>query len=206
MLATTTASRPGPAEPELQPDSRRPGGMHMPTRTQRAGLAAATLLLAGCSSLGFPDSGANSGSGQGGNGVAPAPGGPGIVAPGGGGGIDPGQGAAPSPETPAPGQVNLHPVSVWKAEPTIDGRHVTVLLSWWSGVPPCSVFDSVVIARDGSTISLTPREGSAPGSADVACPAIAKETSTVVDLGELDPGTWTLRTSGDLAPITITIR
>ncbi len=194
------------ARTEPENGGLRQGSMQMPTRAQRAALVAATILLAGCSSLGFPDSGANSGSGQGGNGVAPAPGGPGIIAPGGGGGVDPGQGAAPSPETPSPGQVNPRPVSVWKAEPTIDGRHVTVLITWWGGVPPCSVFDSVTIARDGSTISLTPREGSAPGSADVACPAIAKETSTVVDLGELDPGTWTLRTSGDLAPITITIR
>ena len=153
-----------------------------------------------------PIPGPTAASGQGGNGAAPAPGGPGIVAPGGGGGSDPGPGATPLPETPTPGQVNPRPVSVWKAEPTIDGRHVTVLISWWSGVPPCSVFDSVVIARDGSTISLTPLEGSAPGSADVACPAIAKETSTIVDLGELDPGTWTLQTSGDLAPITIKIR
>lgn len=122
----------------------------------------------------------------------------------GGAGVDP---ATPSIEVPVPGQVNPMPVSVWKMEPAVNGRHVTVLLTWWSGIAPCSVLDSVEVIRDGTTISLTPREGSDPKAAggQVACPAIAMLRGTIVDLGDLEPGTWILAPNGDLAPAAITI-
>ena len=45
----------------------------------------------------------------------------------------------------------------------------------------------------------------APGDGQLACSAIAMLRGTMVDLGELAPGTWTLVANGDLAPITITI-
>ena len=76
--------------------------------------------------------------------------------------VDP---ATPSIEVPVPGQLNPVPVNVWKMEPAVNGRHVTVLLAWWSGIAPCSVLDSVEVIRDGTTISLTPREGSDPKAA-----------------------------------------
>jgi hypothetical protein len=130
----------------------------------------------------------------------------GVVVPDPGGGGDPADGSRPSIETPVPGQLNPTPVSVWKMEPSVDGRHVTVLLSWWSGVAPCSVLDSVDVSRDGTTITMTPREGTDPNAGNqVACPAIAMLRGTIVDLGELEPGTWTLVANGDLAPVTITV-
>lgn len=141
--------------------------------------------------------------------VAPDPvvgGGDAQPAPG-GVGPDPANPATPSIEVPVPGQQKPVPVNVWKIEPAVNGRHVTVLLSWWSGVAPCSVLDSVEVIRDGTTISLTPREGSDPKAAggQVACPAIAMLRGTIVDLGDLEPGTWTLAPKGDLAPVAITI-
>jgi hypothetical protein len=144
-----------------------------------------------------PNAGGGGGGGVGGGIVPPAPG---------GGGVDPGDGARPAIEKPVPGQLNPMPVSVWKLQPSVDGHHVTVLLSWWSGVAPCSVLDSVEVARDGTTITMTPREGADPAAGgQLACPAIAMLRGTIVDLGELEPGTWTLAAPGDLAPVTITI-
>jgi len=146
---------------------------------------------------------ANPGGGGGGGNV-----GGGVVvpdpAPGGG---DPGAGQRPSIEEPAAGQLNPVPVGVWTMEPSIDGRHVTVLLSWWSGPAPCSVLDSVDVVREGTTITMTPREGADPaaGGGQLACPAIAMLRGTIVDLGQLAPGTWTLVAHGDLAPIQITV-
>jgi len=170
--------------------------------------------IAACAGWELPDLGANA---PGGVGIAPPnPGaggggggnvGGGVVvpdpAPGGG---DPGTGLLPSIEDPVPGQLNPVPVSVWAIEPSIDGRHVRVLLSWWSGPAPCSVLDSVEVDRAGSTITMTPREGADPAdNGQLACPAIAMLRGTIVDLGELEPGTWTLVANGDLAPITIAI-
>ena len=169
-----------------------------------------SLALAGCSGIGLtgggssgvvspPDPGAGGGAvGGGGVGVAPAP--------GNGGGGDPADGMRPSIETPAPGQVDPRPVTVWKITPNLDGRHLTVLLAWWSGPAPCSVLDSVAIARDGDTFTITPREGSAPAAGgQVACPAIAMLHGTIVDLGDLPAGTYTLAAPGDLAPVVLVV-
>jgi hypothetical protein len=143
----------------------------------------------------------------GGGGAVGNPGGGGDDPAPGGGGVVPGDGMQPSIEKPVPGQLNPVAASVWKLEPSIDGRHVTVLLSWWSGPAPCSVLDSVDIVRDGSTITMTPREGADPAVGNqVACPAIAMLRGTIVDLGDLEPGAYTLIAHGDLAPVTITIK
>jgi hypothetical protein len=182
-------------------------------------LLALTLALAsaGCAGCELPSVGANDpggvgvappnpGGGGGGNVGGGNVGGGGVVpdpAPGGG---DP-NGQRPSIEDPVPGQLNPVPVGVWTIEPSVDGRHVTVLLSWWSGPAPCSVLDSVEVVREGTTITMTPREGAdrAAGDGQLACPAIAMLRGTIVDLGELAPGTWTLAAHGDLAPIQIAV-
>ncbi len=168
-------------------------------------IAALGLVNAGCAGWGLP----GGDDGPGAIGISPPGGGGGgglVAPPPPVGGDDPAGGARPSIETPVPGQRDPAPVNVWKIEPSIDGRDVTVLLSWWSGVAPCSVLDSVEITRAGTMIGLTPREGSDPAAGDqVACPDIAMLHGTIVDLGELEPGTWTLAPSGDLAPLTITI-
>lgn len=183
-------------------------------RVTRLGLlGVVALATAGCG-WEFPGVGADPGAGNGGGAVAPnpvqvdpAPGNGGGWAPNPGGGVDPGAGMAPSIEVPVPGQINPMPVTVWTIEPKVEGRRVTVLLSWWSGPAPCSVLDSVEVARDGTKIKMTPREGADPAAAggQLACPAIAMLRGTIVDLGELDPGTWTLVANGDLAPVSITV-
>jgi hypothetical protein len=49
----------------------------------------------------------------------------------------------------------------------------------------------------------TVREGSA--ARGVACLDIAGYKATLVSLGRLDPGTHTVRTSGDVAPIEVVV-
>jgi hypothetical protein len=53
------------------------------------------------------------------------------------------------------------------------------------------------------TLAKAPIRKAANGTA--ACPAIAMLRGTIVDLGELEPGTWTLAPNGDLAPVQITV-
>lgn len=147
--------------------------------------------------------GAGGGS-SGGSGSAPGGGsGGGVVPPG--PGDDPLDGDATF-VSPIPGQLDPHPVNVQAIRASVDGRHVQVELRWWSGVAPCSVLDSVQVARsDGDrTIGLTVIQGA--GARDVACIDIAQLTATVVDLGDLEPGSWTIRAAGDAAPVVVDIR
>lgn len=158
-----------------------------------------------------PDPGTGQGGGTGGGVVIGGSGtGGGASGPGnpvGGGGATPITGQKPSLETPVPGQLRPAAVNVWAMTPNVVGAHLTVLLEWWSGPPPCSVLDSVRVARDGRAITMTPMEGSdAATQGRVACPAIAMLHGTVVDLGIMPAGTYTLASHGDLAPIEITIR
>jgi hypothetical protein len=164
-----------------------------------------TLAVAACSS-GAASSVPPTSSPNGPPSEQPTPSDPdtGVVSPSdpglGGGGI----GGGDKPVVPRPGTINPRPVSVEKIEPTIDGRHVTVKLTWTSGVEPCYVLDSVEVQRDGNAFLLTVLEGA--GQQDVMCIEIAQTKSTIVDLGELDPGTYTIEVaSSDLPPITITV-
>ena len=117
--------------------------------------------------------------------------------------VDPGAGQ-PALVIPRPGQLNPHPVGANLLEPAIDGRHVIVKVTWWSGVEPCNVLDSVTVDRTGNTIVLTLIEGSA--DANAICIELAQQKATIVDLGELEPGEYTISTNlGDAAPVTITV-
>jgi len=78
-----------------------------------------------------------------------------------------------------------------------------VELRWWSGVAPCSVLDSVGVSHDGTAYRLTVNEGSS--GQQVACVDIAQLKATVVDLGDLDPGTYTIKADGDAQPIEVTV-
>lgn len=105
---------------------------------------------------------------------------------------------------PQPGQKDPHPVAVTKLETSVDGRHVLVKVSWYSGIEPCSVLDSVEVKRTGSEISIAPLEGI--GDPNAVCIEIAVLKATIVDLGELDPGTWRITApSGDATPVELTI-
>jgi len=141
------------------------------------------------------------GSGSNGNGGVVAPPG-GIIDPG--GGIDPILGKA-NVVAPVAGLINQHPVSVSLIRATADANGATAELRWWSGVAPCSALDSVQVEKDESakTIKLTVIEGS--GQGDVACIDIAELKATVVDLGALAAGTWSISAEGDAPAITLEV-
>ncbi|HKG56307.1 MAG TPA: hypothetical protein VKA85_03600 [Candidatus Limnocylindrales bacterium] len=122
-------------------------------------------------------------------------------APGGG---DPAPGQ-PTLVLPKPGQKNVHPVGIEQIEARVAGRHVVLNARWWSGVEPCSVLDSVAVKQDGRTFTISVREGS--GADGVACIDIAMLKATPIDLGDLDPGTYTIVAGdgGQAPPITVTV-
>jgi hypothetical protein len=117
--------------------------------------------------------------------------------------IDPGAGQ-PMLVRLQPGRANPHPVVPIAVQASVDGRHVLVKLTWYGGVEPCSVLDSVRVERSGTDIALTPVEGSSDPNA--ICIEIALLKATIVDLGELEPGTYRILSPGsDAPPVEITI-
>ena len=134
-----------------------------------------------------------------------AGGGGGAIGGGGGGmGLDPILGQATF-VGPTPGLINQHPVSVQLVRAVADDRGATAELRWWSGVPPCNALDSVQIEKDETarTIKLTVIEGS--GRGDMACIDIAQLKATVVDLGKLAAGTWTISAEGDAPSVELEV-
>jgi hypothetical protein len=106
---------------------------------------------------------------------------------------------------PKPGQLDVHPIPAETLAATAAGRRVTLTIDYTSGVEPCYVLDSIVVAvGDGGTFAITLREGRGPG--DGVCIEIAESKRAIVELGELAPGTYTISdTTGGAAPITITV-
>ncbi len=76
----------------------------------------------------------------------------------------------------------------------MDGRHVVLTAFWWSGVEPCSTLDTIVVAQGVGTFTITLREGHGPG--EVACIDLAQLKATHIDLGDLEPGTYTVADGG----------
>jgi hypothetical protein len=135
--------------------------------------------------------------------------GPSGADPGGGGAGSGGTGvgvappANPTPVNPAAGQP-AHPVVPTALQASVDGQHVLVKVSWYGGVEPCSVLDSVVVKIDGTDIAVTPVEGAS--DLDAMCIEIAVLKATIVDLGDLAPGTYRIASPGSDAPaVEITI-
>jgi hypothetical protein len=188
--------------------------MKTPSASLRLGLAlvaALSITLAACAGAAAPTRPASppasapaSPSPSGGGSASTGPDSP-VGAPsdpGAGGGS--GSGGGDVPLIPRPGTIDPHPVAVEKIERSIDGRHVTVKLTWTSGVAPCYVLDSVIVSRDGNDIALTVVEGSADPNA--MCIELAQTKSTIVDLGELEPGEYTIAaTDSQIPPVTITV-
>lgn len=117
-------------------------------------------------------------------------------------------GGVPDPSgrivVPQPGQLDVHPVAAESLATTVDGRRVVLTITWTSGVEPCYVLDSIVVRRGDHAFAITLREGHGPG--DAVCIEIAETKRAMVDLGELDPGTWTITdTEGGAPPITVAI-
>ena len=105
---------------------------------------------------------------------------------------------------PKPGQLNVHDVAIEQLSARVAGRHVVLNARWWSGVEPCSVLDSVAVSRAAQTITVAVREGTGPGQ--VACIDIAMLKVTAIDLGDLEPGDYTIVASQGSAPgITVSV-
>lgn len=105
--------------------------------------------------------------------------------------------------TPMAGLMDVHRVGATALEASVDGSRLSVTVAWWSGVEPCNVLAGVDVTRDGNTITLTVREGAS--RLDVACIEIAVYKATIVDLGELDPGEYTVAAFGDAPPVRVTL-
>ena len=122
---------------------------------------------------------------------------------GGSGGADPNDGG-PKLVVPQPGTNDPHPVSVETMRVEIEGRRAVVIATWWSGVAPCNQLDTAAVKRDGNDFTIALTEGHAGG--DVACIEIAEEHATAIDLGELEPGAYTVTAQDSTAePVSFTI-
>jgi hypothetical protein len=99
---------------------------------------------------------------------------------------------------PKPGQQQVRDVAIERLDARVAARHVVLNARWWSGVEPCAILDSVAVSRQGATITVAVREGSS--GADVACIDIAMLKVTAIDLGDLDPGDYTIVASQGTAP------
>lgn len=121
--------------------------------------------------------------------------------PPGGGPAGPG---TPELVKPKPGQQMVQPFGAAGLDARVEGRHVVVNARFWSGVEPCSVLDSIDVQRSGQTIDITLLVGTS--DPDAMCVALAVEKVVVVDLGELDPGTYTITSErGDAEPISVEV-
>ena len=174
------AGSPAPT-PGATPDASAPAPTPVPGSTD----GGTSSVVPGAPGSDGPISGGGSdpdtGSGTGGD--------PGIV--------DPGE-PQPTIVTPGAGLAGVHPVGATTLDTATNGRDLAVRVSWWSGVEPCNVLAGVDVVRDGTTFKLTVREGSA-AAPDTACIEIAQYKATIVDLGELEPGTYTITAFGDAA-------
>jgi ABC-type transport system substrate-binding protein len=110
----------------------------------------------------------------------------------------------PTMVVPQPGTLNPHDVAAAGLGALVEGRHIWARLTWWSGVEPCNVLDSITLQRDGTTLRLTIREGTT--DLDAICIEIAMLKATIVDLGEFEPGTYTVSAFGDVPPVTVEVR
>jgi hypothetical protein len=125
------------------------------------------------------------------------------VVSGGVGGVDP-NGSGPKFVLPKPGTQDPHPVSVETLRVELDGRQAIVVATWWSGVEPCYQLDTAAVKRDGNDFTIALTEGH--GGGDVACIEIALEKATAIDLGELEPGEYTVTAQdGTAEPVTFTV-
>jgi hypothetical protein len=105
---------------------------------------------------------------------------------------------------PKPGQLDVHPISATSLSAAVEGRRVVVTVQFASGIEPCSILDSIVVARGAGTFAITLREGHGPGN-DV-CIMIAEIKRAIVDLGELAPGAYTISdATGGATAITVTV-
>jgi hypothetical protein len=150
------------------------------------------------------DPGRDPGGNQGGGTDPGNPGNGGVVIPNPDPGIvDPGE---PQMVAPVAGARMIRDGAASDLRAAVVGRRVTVQVAFWGGVEPCHVLAGVDVVRDGTTITLTVKVGAGPEAGpDIACIEIVVLKATTVDLGELDPGTYTIVAVGDAAPIQVVV-
>jgi hypothetical protein len=121
-----------------------------------------------------------------------------------GNGQEPGVGIVDSELVePQPGQQNVLSIPIEKLEATADGRAVTLMIRWSSGVAPCSVLDQVLLKLGDESVDVTIREGTSDPNA--MCVMMLRAKHTIVSF-ELEPGTYTIRdTEGGAPPIELTV-
>ena len=103
------------------------------------------------------------------------------------------------PVLPKPGRaVNVHPIAADSLSARVDGSTILVKATWWSGVEPCTIFDSIVVDQGEGTYTVTLREGNSPQ--EIACIAIAEQHVTEFEIPNVAAGTWTILDSGGTAP------
>lgn len=103
------------------------------------------------------------------------------------------------PVVPKPGQaINVHPVAAESLSARVDGSTIVVKATWWSGVEPCTIFDSIVVDKGEGTYTVALREGSSPQ--EIACIAIAEQHVTEFEIPDVAAGTWKIVDSGGTAP------
>jgi ABC-type transport system substrate-binding protein len=111
--------------------------------------------------------------------------------------IEPPVGAKPI--VPKPGQaINVHPVSAESLSARVDGSTINVTATWWSGVEPCTILDSIVVDKGDGTYTVTLREGSSPQ--EIACIALAEQHTPEFEIPNVPAGTWKILDSGGVAP------
>jgi hypothetical protein len=169
-----------------------------------AGTLIATLLVAACSSAAAPSappSGAPSPAPSGD--ASQPPDAPVASSPSdGGAGQLPGLGG--KLVVPKPGQLDVHSVPADSLAARVDGSTILVTATWTSGVEPCNVLDTIVVAKGAGTFTITLREGHGPE--EIACIAIAEQHRTEFEIPDVAPGTYTITDSGGLAtPIKVTV-
>lgn len=105
---------------------------------------------------------------------------------------------------PQPGQLDVRDIPIELLEADVDERSVTLRITFTSGVEPCHVLDSMVITPGDHSFAITLREGHGPG--DPVCIQIARQKHAIVELGEVEPGTYTITdTTGGAAPIEVVV-
>jgi hypothetical protein len=109
------------------------------------------------------------------------------------------------PVLPKPGQaVNVHPIAADGLSAHVDGSTIVVKATWWSGVEPCTILDSIVVDQGDGTYTVTLREGNSPQ--EIACIAIAEQHVTEFEIPNVAAGTWTILDSGGVAtPVDVTV-
>jgi hypothetical protein len=126
----------------------------------------------------------------------------GIGAPG--GAFPPDAGGKADLVEPVPGRLDPHDAGIAKLAAHVEGHHVWIRATFWGGVKPCFALDSTTATKSGATITVGLRAGA--DANDMMCIEIAKLYATVIDLGDLDPGMYTVKpATGDAPPISVVV-